>query len=51
MACLMLDKGAALEEVQAQLRHASIVSTEIYAKVSTKQLRAAMETFWLSLPL
>jgi site-specific recombinase XerD len=47
----MLDNGAALEEVQSQLRHASIASTEIYAKVSTKRLRAAMERFWQGLPI
>jgi site-specific recombinase XerD len=51
MACLMLGNGVGLSEVQAQLRHASIASTEIYAKVSTRQLRSSMELFWRGVPV
>lgn len=51
MASLLLENGAALEEVQKQLRHASILSTEAYARVSTKRLRGAMESFWQRLPV
>lgn len=46
MACLMLDSGVQLTEIQQQLRHRSIASTELYAQVSVKELRETMEKFW-----
>jgi len=45
-ATLMLDSGVELTEVQKFLRHLSIQSTEIYAKVSNAKLRQALERFW-----
>ena len=46
MASLMLDAGVSLEEVQAQLRHENITSTEIYAQVSVQKLRTSLKNFW-----
>lgn len=46
MACLMLDSGVQLTEVQKQLRHRSIASTELYAQVSVNVLRETMKRFW-----
>ncbi|MDQ3802807.1 MAG: site-specific integrase [Acidobacteriota bacterium] len=46
IACVMLNNGVELTEVQRFLRHRSVTSTEIYAEVSTVNLRRAMEGFW-----
>lgn len=45
-ATLMLNSGVALTEVQKFLRHRSIQSTEVYARVSDSNLRLAVERFW-----
>lgn len=46
IANLMRDNGVELSEVQDFMRHRSIQSTEIYAKVSDRKLRQALEAFW-----
>jgi site-specific recombinase XerD len=48
MACLMLNNGVQLTEVQRHLRHKSIESTRVYAKVSAQNHRAALTRFWAS---
>lgn len=48
MASEMLNGGVPIEQVQRLLRHRSIASTEIYAQVSTEELRAAVTKFWMS---
>lgn len=45
-ATLMLNNGVQLTEVQRYLRHKSIQSTELYAKVSDATRRQALERFW-----
>jgi integrase/recombinase XerD len=39
----MLDGGAGLREVQQMLGHASISSTQVYTKVSTRRKREAYD--------
>jgi site-specific recombinase XerD len=46
MASLLLDSGVELTEVQKILRHQSIASTEIYAKISDPKYRQALIAFW-----
>jgi site-specific recombinase XerD len=50
-ACMMLDAGVDMKEVQTQLRHVSSTSTTIYAKVSVQKLRASMNNFWREVSL
>lgn len=45
-ATLMLNNGVDMIEVQKFLRHRSISSTEIYARIADPDYRQAMETFW-----
>jgi site-specific recombinase XerD len=46
MASLLLDSGVGLTEVQKILRHQSVASTEMYAKVSDTKYRQALIAFW-----
>jgi site-specific recombinase XerD len=46
MASLMINSGVQLTEVQQQLRHAYLGSTEVYAKVCVQGLRESMNKFW-----
>jgi len=46
MACFLLDRGLKLTEVQKILRHQSIASTEIYAKIADSKFRQALINFW-----
>jgi integrase/recombinase XerD len=46
MASLLLDSGVDLTEVQKILRHQSVASTEMYAKVSDPKYREALTAFW-----
>lgn len=46
MASLLLDSGMDLEQVQRMLRHRSVASTGIYAKVSDTRYREALTAFW-----
>jgi integrase/recombinase XerD len=46
MASLLLDSGVELTEVQRMLRHRSIASTGMYAKVSDPKYRQALTAFW-----
>lgn len=50
-ACMMLDAGLDIKEVQLQLRHVSIASTTIYANVSVQKLRASLNRFWQEVAL
>lgn len=46
IASLMVNTGVDLTEVQKFLRHRSVTSTEVYAEVSTAEVRRALESFW-----
>jgi site-specific recombinase XerD len=46
MASMLLDSGVELTEVQKILRHQSVASTEMYAKVSDPKYRRALTAFW-----
>jgi site-specific recombinase XerD len=48
IATTMLNNGVGEEEVQQFLRHRSLESTRIYAKVSTARCREALQKFWAS---
>jgi site-specific recombinase XerD len=43
---MMINNGVELSEIQKYLRHKSIQSTEVYAKVWDTKYRQAMENFW-----
>jgi site-specific recombinase XerD len=45
-ATTMLNNGMGEEEVQKFLRHRSLESTRIYAKVSTERVRESLQKFW-----
>jgi site-specific recombinase XerD len=47
----MLENGVELDQVQIFLRHRSIQSTEIYARVTDIKFRSHMESYWNSMRL